>query len=113
MVWRGESYHAGAKLLQQPGALGAGGWSPGADALHAAAQQEGHAAARVRHAASLRTTTDISQGLFAGSRSARTPHATPWSASDRTRLLKQLMDSGGWSAAAFKILLLFSKSPLL
>lgn len=53
------SYHAGAELLEEAGALRAGqagGRPPRPDALHAAAQQEGHAAARVGHAAALQHT---------------------------------------------------------
>lgn len=49
-------YHAGAQLLQQAGALRASrgcGRAPGADGLHAGGQQEGHAAGRVGHGASL------------------------------------------------------------
>lgn len=52
-------YHAGAQLLKQAGALRAPhscGRAPGADRLHTGGQQEGHAAGRVGHGASLQHT---------------------------------------------------------
>lgn len=57
MMWRGESYHAGAELLQQTRALRARGRPARPDALHTSAEQEWHAAARVWHAAALQKRT--------------------------------------------------------
>ena len=59
LMWRGESYHAGAELLEQTGALGATqcrgrpSWSY---ALHAAAEQKWDAAAGVWHWTTLLTS---------------------------------------------------------
>lgn len=68
------SYHAGAELLQEARALRAGqagGRPPRPDALHAAAQEEGHAAACVGHAAALKHTTQCQSSVARELRSAR------------------------------------------
>lgn len=68
LVWRGESYHAGAQLLQQAWALRAAQHCrrpARSDALHAAAQQVWDAAAGVGHRASLKVCTrELSGALW-------------------------------------------------